>query len=240
MNTTKFALAITFAILGSSILSILTYYLIARYRQRKREARQLALKEKINRVRHNSDESQGGPSLSEFPMPVGRDTWSRGMSVDERRTWTRDGPVARDTASTDMQMPIQGGRKPWATNPNTPRTLGRPTSAFPVAAGGRANKWSGKDGSRTVTANEMDEDGNTDLGDLRGSEGRGMVRKNTLTYDPEHPERPPKFTTWLEDSFRAVSPFPKIGGVNSAQPEIRTTTARRSAAGAGGGIGTAI
>lgn len=55
----------------------------------------------------------------------------------------------------------------------------------------------------------------------QGGQGRGqmgpspsmksvMTRKNALTYDPEHPERPPKFTTWLEESFRSVSPFPQM------------------------------
>ncbi|KUJ24681.1 uncharacterized protein LY89DRAFT_776748 [Mollisia scopiformis] len=234
MNTTKFALAITFAILGSSIISILAYYLISRYRQRRREARQLALKEKIMKVRHNSDESEGaGPSLSDFPMPVGRNTWSRGKSMDERRTWTRDGPDARSTVSTEM--PIQGARKTWA--PNVPRTPGRASAEFPFAQGGdRARTWGGKDESRTVTANDMDEDGNTAI---MSPARPGMIRKNTLTYDPEHPERPPKFTTWLEDSFRAVSPFPRIGEVNAAQPEVKRTTMRRSEA-PGGGVGMAI
>lgn len=239
MNTTKFALAITFAILGSSILSILAYYLIARYRRKKREERQLALKEKIMRVRR-SDESLGGPSLSEFPMPVGRSTWSRGKSQDERRTWNRDAPDARSTVSTEM--PIQGARQTWANN--AVRNPGRASAQFPFPGPSRAKTWSPKDESRTVTANGMDEDGNTAILSPRtprerASERPGMIRKNTLTYDPEHPERPPKFTTWLEDSFRAVSPFPKIGEVGAQQPEIRRNSVRRSEAGRRG-IGTAI
>lgn len=50
-----------------------------------------------------------------------------------------------------------------------------------------------------------------------GSMKSVMTRKNTLTYDPEHPERPPKFTTWLEESFRSVSPFPDMDGGEKAK-----------------------
>lgn len=237
MNTTKFALAITFAILGSSLLSILVYYLVSRYRQKRRAERQLALKEKIGRARPNSDSSEGvGPSLSDFPMPVGRDTWTRT-------------PDARSTISTEM--PIQGARQVWATK--SPATPGR-ASASRFQFPSRANILSPKDESRTVTANGMDEDGNTVLGSAgltsagsREIERPGLIRKNTLTYDPEHPERPPKFTTWLEESFRSVSPFPRVGAVNSPQqPEIKRTNVRRSEMGsrggpsARGGIGTAM
>lgn len=129
-----------------------------------------------------------------------------------------------------------------------------------------------------MTANGMDEDGNTVLGsgnplqrelqgemvNMRGGQmqnerpSEGLVRKNTyntLTYDPEHPERPPKFTTWLEDSFRSVSPFPVIGQVPTGQGQVQRRSLnpfRRSVAppplngGNGGGgqagnsIGTAI
>ncbi|CZR68350.1 uncharacterized protein PAC_18249 [Phialocephala subalpina] len=281
MNTTKFALAITFAILGSSIISILAYYLISRFRQRRRERRQLALKERIMRVRNSGDSQDGGPSLSEFPMPVGRTAWSRGnsrgKSLDERRTWNRDGGDARSTMSTEM--PIQGPRRFTTNVPETPAMVQR-SSQFPFpgpSSAGRAKTWSPRDESRTVTANGMDEDGNTVLGSgnplqrerqsemvMRGGgqndtpTRQGLVRKNTyntLTYDPEHPERPPKFTTWLEDSFRSVSPFPVVEQVPRGQGQVQRRSLnpfRRSVAppplnvgnggaGKGGnGIGTAI
>ncbi|KAI6251441.1 hypothetical protein HI914_00154 [Erysiphe necator] len=48
MNTTKFALSLTFAILGSSIVTIISFYLIMRLRKRRTEKRQAELKEKIH------------------------------------------------------------------------------------------------------------------------------------------------------------------------------------------------
>lgn len=161
--------------------------------------------------------------------------------MDERRTWNREGD-ARSTVSTEM--PIQGVRNTRAMN--VPQAAGamQRSSQFPFpgpSSASRAKTWSPRDESRTVTANGMDEDGNTVLGsgnplqrdrqsemNLRGgqmqSDRPGLVRKNTyntLTYDPEHPEKPPKFTTWLEDSFRSVSPFPVIGQVPTGQGQVQ-------------------
>ncbi|CCU82783.1 putative Bgh-specific protein [Blumeria hordei DH14] len=48
MNTTKFALSLTFSILASSILTIILFYTIIRLRKRRREQRQAELKEKIH------------------------------------------------------------------------------------------------------------------------------------------------------------------------------------------------
>lgn len=48
MNSTKFALSLTFAIFGSSLISIVLFYLIMRERQYKKEQRQARLKEKIH------------------------------------------------------------------------------------------------------------------------------------------------------------------------------------------------
>ncbi|RKF61802.1 hypothetical protein OnM2_038030 [Erysiphe neolycopersici] len=48
MNTTKFALSLTFAILGSSIITIILFYSIIRLRKRRTEKRQAELKEKIH------------------------------------------------------------------------------------------------------------------------------------------------------------------------------------------------
>ncbi|RKF72031.1 hypothetical protein GcM1_249120 [Golovinomyces cichoracearum] len=49
MNTTKFALSLTFAILGSSILTTILFYVTLRWRAYRKERRQAELKEKIHR-----------------------------------------------------------------------------------------------------------------------------------------------------------------------------------------------
>ncbi|KAE8444160.1 hypothetical protein EG329_000848 [Mollisiaceae sp. DMI_Dod_QoI] len=243
MNTTKFALAITFAILGSSFLSILGYYLISRYRQRRQEERRLALKEKIRSVRHNSDESQFGPSLSEFPMPVGRETWSQGESFHESRTWIRDGEGSDMRSIVSIDMPIQGARKMRNMDANAPSGLATALAEFPIPGAERGKTWGWMNVPGAVTANGMHEAGNTSLGIERARNGErererpGMVRKNTLTYDPEHPERPPKFTTWMEDISMAVRPLRRMEEVNTRQLETKRTMGRN---GLRNGIGTAI
>jgi len=101
MSALKFALVVTFSILGSSLLSILAYFLIARYRKRRQQRREYysrALSEK-----NRSEESEGRPSLSDFPFPANRKTWASQPGGSER-----SGP--RST-----QFPIQGPtRKTWS------------------------------------------------------------------------------------------------------------------------------
>src|SRR3954454_22952566 len=87
MNRTTFVLVVTFSILGSSLITILLFYLIVRYRRNRRIQRQDELKSKIRRKRHESEESDG-PSLSEFPLPINRTQWSRANS-EERNGRTR-------------------------------------------------------------------------------------------------------------------------------------------------------
>lgn len=36
---------------------------------------------------------------------------------------------------------------------------------------------------------------------------RTLTRTNTLVYDPNEPDKPPRFRSWLTDTVRSVSPF---------------------------------
>jgi hypothetical protein len=154
MSALKFALVVTFSILGSSLLSILAYFLIARYRKRRQQRREYyarALNEK-----NRSEESEGRPSLSDFPFPANRKTWASQHGGSER------------SGARSTQFPIQG-----------------PTR----------KTWSGK-GEDNITAREMDGDDDQPRPSLS--------RKNTLTYDPQRPEEPPRFRSWLEENFKNV------------------------------------
>jgi hypothetical protein len=69
MTETCFALALTFSIIGSSIVSILAYFLLLRYQKR----RKLAKKEED--LARGPTSSSNGPSLSDFPNPR-KSEWS--------------------------------------------------------------------------------------------------------------------------------------------------------------------
>jgi membrane protein implicated in regulation of membrane protease activity len=202
MNETVLALTITFSVLGSSLISILIYYLISRYRRQRRERKQSELKEKIHRLRHESDGSMA-PSLSAFPMPVGRKSWlsrSRPDTVETAQvTGTETGMLSGSpTLLNSGPLPGSATRQTWAPSREGRERRGN-RSQGDIDFGFGGSNSSPKETRKTWAAREMIPE-----------ERPGMVRKNTLTYDPEHPERPPKFTTWLEDSFRSVSPFPDM------------------------------
>jgi type II secretory pathway pseudopilin PulG len=101
MSALKFALVVTFSIIGSSLLSILAYFLIARYRKRRQQRREFYARAMNEKLR--SEDSEGRPSLSDFPFPANRKTWASQHGGSER-----SGP--RST-----QFPIQGPtRKTWS------------------------------------------------------------------------------------------------------------------------------
>ncbi|KAK0115679.1 hypothetical protein ONS95_000053 [Cadophora gregata] len=273
MNRTTFILAITFAILGSSLITILLFYLIVRYRSKRRLQRQDELKSKIRRKRHESEESDG-PSLSEFPLPMNRTQWSR-VNSEERRSgrnrstgrgdtgyWPRGNARvsatdrerlaymrgAGDMAEIDYPPPLVT-RKTWTVGP-APRERERAAKRervnepFMTSSGSSdvslsRQTWSpSKDdllqsqSATLVTTPGLPTGMSAPLSRDGPSSERpvgNMVRKNTLTYDPDHPDRPPKFTTWLEESFRSISPFPTMGAVQTARPEMsRAVLGRQS------------
>ncbi|KAG4427357.1 hypothetical protein IFR05_017160 [Cadophora sp. M221] len=275
MNRTTFVLALTFSILGSSLLTILLFYLIIRYRRNRRIQKQDELKSRIRRKRHESDESEG-PSLSEFPLPINRTQWSRVNSEDrrsgrnrstgrgdagywprgnervsatdrERQTWMRS---ADNMSQVDIPRPL-ATRKTWAAVGPVPERAAnrqRVTEPFMASSGSsiaslNRQTWSpSKDDdllqsqSATLVMTPGFPTGVSALSrDGPSERPSNLVRKNTLTYDPEHPDRPPKFTTWLEDSFRSVSPFPTIGAVQTATPEVSRSVLGRQSVRVGNG-----
>ncbi|KAK2625487.1 hypothetical protein QTJ16_004799 [Diplocarpon rosae] len=296
MDTTKFILGVTFSILGSSLLTILVFYLIIRYRRSRLQKKQEDLKTSIRRKRHASDESSG-PSLSDFPFPANRTQWSRVQSEErlsrsmnrslarertreregtgqwprdgektslvdkERQTWMRGADNASSLVS--IEAPVSAARKSWAMGP-APRPRER-LSVFPfttnnpnnaVTSPGRRTWSPDKERDETLqsqsqTATLISTPGfqngglPTSARSAAGSNSNGsvMVRRNALTYDLEHPDQPPKFTTWLEESFRSVSPFPTLGGVpeqrleQRPEPQRPIFVARQSILAEGRGVG---
>ncbi|KAH7336628.1 hypothetical protein BKA65DRAFT_37492 [Rhexocercosporidium sp. MPI-PUGE-AT-0058] len=261
MNRTTFVLVVTFSVLGSSLITILLFYLIVRYRRNRRIQRQDELKSKIRRKRHESEESDG-PSLSEFPLPINRTQWSRANSEErngrtrsvgggntgywprgndrvsasdrEREAWMRG---ASNMSQVAFPSPTVETRKTRAVGPVTreqERVGNRQRGTEPFVAGSSSSDgsltgqtWSpSKDdllqsqSATLVITPRLPTGMNAPSRDGTRDRLSNMVRKNTLTYDSEHPDRPPKFTTWLEQSFRNVSPFPTIGAVQTATPKV--------------------
>lgn len=190
----------------------------------------------------NSAESSG-PSLSAFPLPRGRKVWDGGRerpdTVDTQEMI--NGPLTgSETLQNSASMPGSGnplasgaraqGRTTWAAaGRGQSRQIGRQDMDFPFAdpdddeTGGQKSRktWAAR-GTIPEEGMRMRGGGGTSTAATQSTAGMRSVltRKNTLTYDPEHPDRPPKFTTWLEESFRAVSPFPEIEGANRRSSSV--------------------
>ncbi|CZS98838.1 uncharacterized protein RAG0_07399 [Rhynchosporium agropyri] len=158
MRTITFVLALTFSILGSSIITALLIFLILSCIRKRRAKRQDELKSSIHRKRHESDESEP-PSLSEFPLPSNRTRWSRGVS--ERGSWRNRGvgdagywPAGNERVSAsdrereawmrsreslrerDVRLPPQASRTTWANGPalagrEGPRGMDGPRASEP-------------------------------------------------------------------------------------------------------------
>lgn len=77
MTEARFTLALTFSIIGSSLASILAYFLLLHYQKRRRLAKQ-------DDMARGSMSSSKGPSLSEFPYPR-KSEWSFVRAADPQR-----------------------------------------------------------------------------------------------------------------------------------------------------------
>jgi hypothetical protein len=154
------------------------------------------------------------PSLSAFPMPVGRKAWltrSRPDTVETAEmTGTGTGMLSGSpTLLNSGPLPGSATRQTWAPSREVrerggggaggQRSQSEMDFGFGNGNGNGGSTFGSRDTRKTWAAR-----------DAIPEERPMMVRKNALTYDPEHPERPPKFTTWLEESFRSVSPFPNM------------------------------
>lgn len=153
---TRFALALTFSIIGSSLISILAYYLLLRYWKRRRLAKQEGML-------RGSTRSSDPPSLSEFPHPR-KSEWSFVREADPH-------PIREPHPGTEVKLPDEPPRALFS-NPN------------PVSRPDREDR----------------------MGDWEGP-GPSLERKNTLIYDAERPEEPPRFKSLLVESLRSVSQF---------------------------------
>jgi hypothetical protein len=197
MDNLKFALILTFSILGSSIATILVIYLLLclrRRRQELKEGKREELKEKID-VKRGSDKSSM-PSLSEFPLPANREMWN-------------DAGIG----SSSWRGPPSSGAVPrWTVN----SSLSRRSAEFPFPGAGNGRKtWSqdptAVDGGETTNGRQR-----------RMTEGEGQRSKpngslRTLTYDADFPDQPPRFGSWLGELRKNEGPLEskkgcKVGG----------------------------
>jgi hypothetical protein len=206
MDNLKFALILTFSILGSSLLTILIIYLLLRFRRRRRYLKERELRDFKNKieVKHNSEQSRG-PSLSEFPMPANRKTWNE---------------VARSEGRPSFEVVPQDARKTWAATSER----GRRSAEFPFP--GRKT-WSAEQQRRMTGDSE------------RPSQ---ISRKNTLTYDAEYPDQPPRFGSWLGELRRNEGPLEAKKGKQGKKKkgEEREKEKRRRSVDEGSEIGTAV
>ncbi len=211
MNKVKLALVVTFSVLGSSVITALIIYLIIRYRRRRTERRQLALKEKIQLRRGSDDTNGSGPSLSEFPFPVNRQTWSQrteDMNRDSKLEREAREARMREDSLTAVMMSVASPttnmeRKTWA--PEKGMAMNRRASAEHIISPESRGKWSRqKMRQRSETISE---------GSSRES------RKTTLVYDADRPDEPPTFMSWLDESM--MSPRKVSGEVMKDRREER-------------------
>ncbi|KAL2063782.1 hypothetical protein VTL71DRAFT_5587 [Oculimacula yallundae] len=141
-------------------------------------------------------QSQGGETLVNTPaFPSGRGTLSRGTQSREGLLDQRSNFTATPVFAPGMGSPTR----------DRPTTSGQRLNTASTPVSGPSAAPSMYPPSREGTAT--------------------MVRKNTLTYDAEYPDQPPKFASWLEQSIRSVSPFPTRTSAQAAAPESKRTSA---------------
>jgi hypothetical protein len=212
MNNLKFALILTFSIVGSSIITVLVIYLLLhlrRRRQDRKERQREEFKEKID-VKRGSDDS-GMPSLSQFPMPANRRNWNEAAG-----TRSSDGE-SRGRPSSEA---VPNAR--WVSNKNTYGESRRSVEfPFPGANGSRKT-W-----SEDRTAVDGGEALNGKPKQRRMTEGQ-VERRNrslrTLTYDSDFPDQPPRFGSWLGDLRTNEDPL-----ATKKVSRNRSTSRKRSA-----------
>jgi hypothetical protein len=187
MDNLKFALILTFSILGSSIATILVVYLLLylrRRRQERKERKREEFKAKID-VKRGSDKSSM-PSLSEFPLPGNRKVWNdSGMGSSSARgrpsseavpRWTVNSSQGRRSA--ELYFPGAGNsRKTWSQDPTA------------------------VEGGETINGRRR----RMTEGEAQRSRANGSIR--TLTYNADFPDQPPKFGSWLGEFRKNEGPL---------------------------------
>ncbi|KAI1004154.1 hypothetical protein K3495_g4053 [Podosphaera aphanis] len=226
MNNTKFALALTFSILGSSILTVILFYSTIRWRKHRREKRQAELKQKIH-LRNTSP----SPSLSsglevpihQFP-PV-----PRAPPVPRNPPIPQDPPPPSDpTLPTPPAPPMPSvpsnsldtgdtrGQTPLEEVPPL-RTAFRPVSRHKRETNQRndsdsdseifgmpqrAMQESGKNIEPPVYMSRNEElkqdEGTFRVTNSTNRYSLALSHKPTLQYDPERPRDPP---VWLDNGL---------------------------------------
>ncbi|KAF4637018.1 hypothetical protein G7Y89_g1073 [Cudoniella acicularis] len=142
MNATRFALVVTFSIIGSSLLSILAYYLLSRCRHRGKRRREKERREIEDKIRSQYLGSRDGRSFDS----------RRGLSRDRERSFGYREREKEDAEAILAEFPLP-----------LPNTSARPVPTGMVSA-------------------------------------PVLSRENALTYDPEKPDEPPRFRSWLEET----------------------------------------
>ncbi|PMD64153.1 uncharacterized protein K444DRAFT_609278 [Hyaloscypha bicolor E] len=179
MNNLKFALILTFSILGSSLITILIIYLLLslrRRRQKRKERKREEFKEKID-VKRGSDDS-AMPSLSEFPLPVNRKNWNETGAGGER------GRPSSEVVPT------------WRVN----SSQGRKSAEFPFPGAGNSRKtWSASADRTAVDGGEAMNGRARRMAEGETQRARPPGSLRTLTYDADFPDQPPRFGSWLGD-----------------------------------------
>jgi hypothetical protein len=208
MNNLKFALILTFSILGSSLLTILIIYLLLslrRRRQKRKERKREEFKEKID-VKRGSDDS-GMPSLSEFPMPA------------NRKNWNEAGVRGSESERDSRGRPSSEAVPRWVVN----SSQGRRSAEFPFPGAGDSRKtWS-------ASADKTAVDGGEALngkGERKRRMTEGEVERSrslrTLTYDADFPDQPPRFGSWLGELRKNEDPLEiKKGGKKNKRRTAR-------------------
>ncbi len=194
-------------------------------------------------------------------MPVGRKNWfegngirgggGRGMSAGERpdtmdaqEMLTASGPLTGSETLRNDSVPgsanllssgaLGKGRSTWASG--RPNQNQRASTAFPfVSTSAPGNKT-----RKTWVARDAIPEGREGGGGAGPSSKSVLTRKTTLTYDPENPDRPPKFTTWVEESFidtpfRAEENRRSSSVLGYNQGGVRISMGAGAGAGASGG-----
>lgn len=208
MNNLKFALILTFSILGSSIVTILVIYLLLRLRRRRQKRKDMKreeFKDKIDVKRGSGD--SGMPSLSEFPIPANSKNWNE---AGVRGSESERGRPSSEAVPRWVANSSQGRRSaefPFPGASNSRKTWSASADRTPLNGGEAMN----------VRARRMTE------GESQRTRPPGSLR--TLTYDADFPDQPPRFGSWLGDLRKNEDPL-EIKQANRNRSKTRRRTAR--------------
>jgi hypothetical protein len=221
MDNLKFALILTFSILGSSLITILIIYLLLslrRRRQKRKERKREEFKEKID-VKRGSDDS-AMPSLSEFPLPANRMNWNETGAGGRRSHGDRGRPSSEAVPR-------------WTVN----SSQGRKSAEFPFPGAGTSRKtWSASADRTTVDGGEAMNGRARRMTEGETQRARPPGSLRTLTYDADFPDQPPRFGSWLGDLRKNEDPLEIKKGTRNKG----STVQRRRDEDEGSEIGTAF